>query len=264
MTERSLKICAECKIDPSNHSCRKCDAIVCDSPMCCALKQGMERTWWCGSCFHNRSAQIQKESEVTNISLITMPSKTALLDSILALFSSITLQMKQLISMLSINLQCQQLVSYVYFQLEKAISLFLPSNCMLLQKNEWWMSSKFLKTKIANDLHWTYCCWDVCGTCCSSLVVVLVVLTIFFLFCRMTSMLNIIRIPVTGISRCDNAVLVPAVIIAFSELIIIHRLVSSISFLSGGSATLSQSCHPCSIADGAHQSQEANWVRRSR
>jgi hypothetical protein len=55
---RSLTICVECRTNPSNHHCRKCDVIVCG--VCCASKRGLEGTWWCGSCFNKRSTHIQK------------------------------------------------------------------------------------------------------------------------------------------------------------------------------------------------------------
>jgi hypothetical protein len=61
MTEgRSLtrSLCVECRTNPSNHHCCKCDVIVCG--VCCASKRGLEGTWWCGSCFNKCSTHIQK------------------------------------------------------------------------------------------------------------------------------------------------------------------------------------------------------------
>ena len=51
-------ICVECKTSPSNHRCRKCNAIVCN--MCCVSRRHLEGTWWCGACFIKRSAPIQQ------------------------------------------------------------------------------------------------------------------------------------------------------------------------------------------------------------
>ena len=47
-------ICVECKTSPSNHRCRKCNAVVCN--MCCNSR----RAWWCGACFIKQSAPIQQ------------------------------------------------------------------------------------------------------------------------------------------------------------------------------------------------------------
>ena len=59
MTDKEgLTICVECNAIPSNHQCRKCDAIICG--VCCSSKRGLEGSWWCEVFFNKCSAKIQK------------------------------------------------------------------------------------------------------------------------------------------------------------------------------------------------------------
>ena len=74
ITEGSLTICVECKTNPSNHHCRKCNAIVCG--VCCASKRGLEGTWWCGTCIKKRSTKSRKQSAITSTTLMMTTALT--------------------------------------------------------------------------------------------------------------------------------------------------------------------------------------------